>query len=246
MASSPSEPKSGVSGGPSEPQSGSRYVALIGDIRGSREAQDRAALQERFQDAVQAVNGFYEALPDSPANRDKLVSPLVITTGDEFQGLLGGTREAVGAVAAVSDLMAPTTLRFGLGLGGLETPVNPDQATGMDGPCLRRARQALDQAEAEDGWLRTRGFGDVDPDLGRLVDPVGVLRARWTDRQLEFVRALRRHGTQKEVARELGVSESTVSESLRSAAYRTVKEAQEGLQGLLAHAAARSPGGDPP
>lgn len=228
---------------PNDGASGRRYVALIGDIQGSQQADDRARLQERFEEAVdyanaavEHVNEFYESLPET--GREKLVSPMVVTAGDEFQGLFGGPQEAAGAVSVVADWMAPWNLRFGLGLGPLETPVNPDQAIGMDGPCLRRAREALDQAKADDGWLRTRGFGEADRYIGRVVDPIGVLRERWTPRQAEFVHELRRHGTQKEVAQALDVSESTVSESLAAAAYGTIRDAHHALTGLL-HTAAR-------
>lgn len=225
---------------------GPRYVALIGDIVGSREAEDRADLQERFREAVERVNDFYEMLPNSSSGPGKLVSPLVVTTGDEFQGLFGSPKAAVGAAGFVSDWMAPYTLRFGLGYGPLETEVNEDQAIGMDGPCFQRARRALERAEAEDGWLRIRGFGDLDHDLGHLADPIGVLRSRWTDRQAEFIRTLRRlneplgWARQKDVAQELDVSESTVSESLGAAAYSTVKDAEAGLRGLLHGAVERS------
>lgn len=216
---------------PNEGASGRRYVALIGDIQGSQEADDRAELQERFEEAVEAANAAFNLEADHHV-RD-LVSPLTITAGDEFQALFRGPQAPVQAIGIVSDEMAPTLLRFGIGLGTLQTEVNPEQAIGMDGSCLRRAREALDDAKERGGWVRTRGFGDFDLDVGRMMDPVGHIRSRWTDRQAEFARALWRRGTQQEVAEDRGLSESTVSESLSASGYHEVTQAQGGFGSLL-------------
>lgn len=227
-----------ANGAPAEP----RYVALIGDIQGSREAEDRAALQERFDEAVEAVNGRYNT--ETEPQLRTLVSPLTVTAGDEFQALFSGPHpeEATLAILAMSDEMAPSMLRFGLGYGTLETPPNTDQAIGMDGPCLRNARDGLDQAKDEGGWIRARGF-PTPPDLevGRMMDTVGVLREGWTDRQAEFARSLRRYEFQKAVAEEHDVSESTVSESLSAAGYHEIDRSVTTFGALLKSAVLAQP-----
>jgi hypothetical protein len=208
-----------------------RYVALIGDIRGSRQADDRAELQERFREAVERANRELEDHLGPPA------SPLTVTAGDEFQALFRAPAASIAALRTVSDEMAPRMLRFGLGCGPLETDLNEEQAIGMDGPCLRRAREALEVAKARDGWVRLGGFGEsrpLDRPLGHLRDPVGALRARWTARQAEIVRTLRRRGgTQKDVAEALDIAPSTVSEALQAAQASTIRDAEHAAIELL-------------
>src|SRR6056297_1445433 len=89
------------------------YVALIGDIRGSRDVDDRKEVQEEFKRVVGSLN---EQLWNGA-----IASPFTVTTGDEFQGLLTDARAAVEAAVTASDRFHPTKLRFGIGRGPLDT-----------------------------------------------------------------------------------------------------------------------------
>lgn len=217
-------------------------MALIGDIRGSREADDRAELQERFRGAMERVEGEFAY---------SLAYPPTITTGDEFQGLFSDPHAARHAISFVSDLMAPTMLRFGLGYGTLEAePSDPRQAIDLDGPCLRQARRALEDAKNEEGWVRAVGFGPGAPpdssldgeekrvqeepwrrdalsvDVGAILDGVGALRSLWTERQAQVVQEFRKGKSGREVAEALGLAPSTVSEHRKAARYDAVRDSE--------------------
>ncbi|MDX1612578.1 MAG: SatD family protein, partial [Candidatus Thermoplasmatota archaeon] len=192
------------------------YVALIGDIRASRELEDRRGVQERLETALSEVNQRA-----GPA----LAARMVITAGDEFQGLFHGEAAAANALAAmhhVANALHPVELAFGLGLGSLETALKAE-AVGMDGPCFHRAREALEQrAKGRDRWAAVEGFQKVTATANHLLTLCGALRRGWTSRQLEFIRALEAPDapTQKAVAQAMDVSPSVVSESLKAAHYR--------------------------
>lgn len=202
------------------------YLAVIGDIRGSRDLEHRARIQERFRGVIDGLNDRFGG---------SVASPFTITTGDEFQGLVTSASAAVGSVVEATEQMHPHKLRFGVGVGPLETPLNEEQAIGMDGPCFHNARAALEQAGDDGTWVRLRGFGDaVDQRFGALFDLVAAVREGWTSRQREFAYALREEPTQRRVAERFGVSPSTVSESLTSGHVHEVHAAEEALEGLLA------------
>lgn len=227
-----------------------QYVALIGDIQGSREAEDRAELQERFRDVVDRANQELDY---------ELVYPLTITTGDEFQAIFDDPLAARRAITWVSDLMAPTMLRFGLGYGPLEAePPDPTRTIDLDGPCLRHARRGLDDAKKDDGWVRPVGFRGESPsdsvglegtdggrgddrwrrdaisvETGEIMDAVGALREQWTERQAQVIREFRAGKTGREVADELGLSPSTVSGHRKAARYETVRESEVAFGNLL-------------
>lgn len=208
---------------------GTLYVAVIGDIRGSRDLEDRQAAQARFREAVDTLE---DVLPAGST-----ASPATITTGDEFQALYEADAvAAVDAIVHVTTAMAPARLRFGVGLGTLETELNTEAAIGMDGPCFHRAREAVDAAKQAGGWVRVLGFGDdLDRSAGDLFDVVAAIREDWTDRQAEFARAYRELGIQKDVADRFDVSPSVVSESLKSAHVHRVLAAETSLARLLHH-----------
>jgi len=210
------------------------YVALIGDIRGSRELDDRKAVQDEFKRVVATLN---DRLPDSA-----IASPFTVTTGDEFQVLLYDALHAVDAAVLASDRFHPARLRFGIGRGRLDTERNPEQAIGMDGPCFHRARDAIDAARDDGAWVRVAGWRPpLDERVNALFDLVQCVREDWTDRQAEFARALEVEGTQKRVADRFDVSKSTVSESLSAGHVHEVREAEGSLAALLEES---FPGGD--
>lgn len=204
-----------------------RYVALIGDIRGSRDLEDRAQVQERFERTLEDANETFD---------EAIAADLVITTGDEFQGLFTTPSAALEALVAVADELAPVRFVFGLGHGTLETKLKP-QAVGMDGPCFHRARQALEAASQDQVFARVSGFGSsTDPWANTVLDLVGALRQRWTDRQQAFIRAYRELPTQRAVAERFEVSPSVVSESLTAASFHRVHDAETFLAQRLEEA----------
>lgn len=202
------------------------YVALIGDIRGSRDLDNRREAQEEFKSVVEGLN---DQIPDRA-----IASPFTVTTGDEFQGLLTSITDAVDAAVSATDELHPTKIRFGIGRGGLETEVNHDQAIGMDGPCFYRAREAIEAADDEAAWIRVRGWSDdLEGHVDSLFDLVQCVREGWTDRQAQFARTLAREGSQKQVANTFDVSKSTVSESLSAGHVQEVRAAEASLAALL-------------
>jgi hypothetical protein len=212
------------------------YVALIGDIRGSRELEDREGVQEEFKRVVDSLNDHVPA--------DAVASAFTVTTGDEFQVLVTDATAAVGAAVAASDRFHPARLRFGVGRGRLDTALNPNQAIGMDGPCFHRARSAIKAARTDGAWVRVDGWSDaIDAHVNAMFDLVQCVREDWTDRQAEFARALAREGTQKAVASTYDVSKSTVSESLSAGHVQEVRAAETALAALLDESAS---GGDAP
>lgn len=198
------------------------FVAVIGDIRGSRELADRSEVQREFK---QVVNSLNDELPDSA-----IASQFTVTTGDEFQVLLTDAADAVDAVVSISDRFHPVRLRFGIGVGALETPLNPNQAIGMDGPCFHRARAAIEAAEDAAAWVRVDGWASqLVAHVNSMFDLVQCVREDWTDRQAQFARALKAEGTQKRVVERFDVSKSTVSESLSAGHVQEVRNAETSL-----------------
>jgi hypothetical protein len=198
------------------------FVAVIGDIRGSRDLTDRGEAQREFKQVIDSLN---DELPDS-----SIASQFTVTTGDEFQVLLREATDAVEAVVSVSDRFHPARLRFGIGVGTLETELNPNQAIGMDGPCFYRAREAIEAAEGAGAWVRVDGWSsEVVAHVNAMFDLVQCVREDWTERQAQFARALKAEGSQKRVVERFDVSKSTVSESLSAGHVQEVRNAERSL-----------------
>lgn len=190
------------------------YLALIGDVVASRQVADRAGLQERMETAIREVNDRYG---------DRIAASFVLTVGDEFQGLLITARGLARILATLRVAAFPASLRYGVGVGPLTTPLQP-RALGMDGPCFHRARAAIERAE------RTETRVEVDAPTGEPAFMIfatlsSAVRRQWTDRQRQVHELAMSGETGKSIAARLGISPSAVSQHLKAANHDAVEAA---------------------
>lgn len=215
---------------------GRRYVALIGDIRGSRQLEDRSQVQEELRSALASLN---EATVN-PQGAD-----LVITTGDEFQGLFTEPVRALEVLGRLDERFPELSFTFGLGAGGLETDLR-QEAVGMDGPCFHEARRAIEAAASQPAGAQAAGFGDVaDDHASTMLALVQSARSDWTPTQCRYALALRDAATQQAVADRFDRSKSSISESLSAAHVREVHAAEDHLGAYLFRRVVATPEGGP-
>lgn len=113
-----------------------RRVALIGDLVGSRDVEDRRALHHALDAALTLVNVTWAA-----------VDPLTPTVGDELQGVYDNLVHALDATLLVRVSMpTPYDVRFGIGIG-VVTWLDDGAHGGFrrqDGPAWWLARDAIE------------------------------------------------------------------------------------------------------
>lgn len=178
------------------------YVAVIGDIIGSREIERR----ERFRVQRELERGL-KKINTSPSFREDIVSKFVITTGDEFQGLLNDGANPLRFLRFVQTFLGDKPrIRCGFGRGELVTVIKPE-AVGMDGECFYNARDALDEAKRENFTCRARGFSGLDGVVNVLLENFFLLY--WdvppTYRKIYDLHYIKGKGV-KDIQRELGYS----------------------------------------
>jgi hypothetical protein len=207
---------------------GMKAVAtVIGDLVGSRTSADRTDLHRRLGAALDEVNDLLAPL-----------RPLWITAGDEYQGTFATVGEAVRATLLVRLRLVPAyDVRHGIGWGGTTVL---DEATGVeDGPGWWAARAAIVAAADAERTPASRSLrtayavadgasGGADP---ALVNAALVLRdervSGLSERSLSVLRGLLVHATQRDLAEELGISASAVSQRVRADGLAAIVTAHE-------------------
>jgi hypothetical protein len=203
-------------------------ATLIGDVVASRRAGDREVLHHRLTALLADVN---EACAPT--------TPLRITVGDEFQG----TFETVGQA-----LQASLRLRIGLlphhdmrhGVGWGEVHVLQQDPRVEDGPGWWAARDAIhDVQEAQEHpatRFRSTAYCPAEDAEGpdrHLVAAALLLRdtviSGLSERSGSVLRGLLSGQTQREIAEELGISPSAVSQRVRGDGLAAVVAADESL-----------------
>jgi hypothetical protein len=108
-------------------------------------AHDALALQRAFKFDVNYINKEYEK---------RILSPLTITLGDEFQGVIKDLKTCIEIIFSFEEhrlQIAPKyELRYIVQQGEIETEINPNIAYGMLGIGLSQARKNLENLKKTD------------------------------------------------------------------------------------------------
>ena len=183
-------------------------ATVIGDVVGSRQARDRAALHRLLSGTLRDV-------------ADTAIDPPAFTMGDEFQGTYPTVGEAIAAALSVRLAVGPDIdVRFGIGWGEVTVL---DARTGIqDGPGWWTAREAIEwtaSAQRQPGLALVRTYFRTSGETGPDADAVNAallcrdhLLGSLDERSLRLVRGLLNNRTKKELAAMEGISASAVSQ----------------------------------
>lgn len=206
-------------------------TTLIGDLIGSRGSDDRRALHARFERALDDVNVLF----DPP-------TPMRMQVGDEYQGVFATLGDALSASLLVRLALRPEgDIRHGIGRGDVEVLGTSPRVE--DGPGWWAARAAVERVEQSEARAATRTLRTAyvaddsasSPDEA-LVNASLLLRDELvtglSERSLSVLRGLLAGKTQRDLAEELGISASAVSQRVRADGLGTILAAHELMGGL--------------
>ena len=210
------------------------YVAIIGDIVSSRLLENRNEVQMTFMETMNVIN---------KRHADVIAANFLVTLGDEFQGLLTDGEDALSIIHEVEEMMDPVELRFGIGIGGIDTDIQRDKALGADGPAYHHARSAVDTLKKQEK-ARPRKTGNIlivsthDSENIRLcniiLDMMKAIESKWTPRQKEVVQTmLAKRSTQTEAAAMLKMKQPNVARSLSESFYETYRNGFDEISRIL-------------
>lgn len=204
-------------------------TTLIGDLIGSRGSDDRQALHARFERALDEVNARF----DPP-------TPMRMQVGDEYQGVFATLGDAISASLLVRLALRPEgDIRHGIGRGDVEVLGTSPRVE--DGPGWWAARAAVERVEENESRAATRTLRTafVDSSPSAVMDVVNAslllrdeLVTGLSERSLSVLRGLLAGTTQRDLADELGISPSAVSQRVRADGLGTILAAHELLGGL--------------
>jgi hypothetical protein len=173
-------------------------IILMADVvKSSR--RDANTLMKDFAGTVEKVNGL---------NKKQILSPLTITLGDEFQGVVRSLEGALKIVLDLEELTLATRqsfrLRYVILEGEIQTPLNRQKAHGMLGPGLTAARQRL--ADMKTGRARFQielRDAEKSEELNLLFVIFQGIRDQWTQAQMKIASAFLQLGDYRKVAEKI-------------------------------------------
>lgn len=211
------------------------YIAIIGDIKNSKELENRRDTQIKLNSVLNNINAKYKSV---------ISAKFMITLGDEFQGLLRRGDGALDIIEEIQRAMYPVKIRFGIGVGQITTEINAEMAIGADGPGYYKAREAIEMLKNSEYRNKTQAANiriEVENDensitimLNTIFSLMAVIQNNWSKRQREIVWAYEQYGgSQLECAERLNISQSSVQRSLINSNYYAYKDAKETVNTVL-------------
>jgi hypothetical protein len=197
------------------------YIVLMADIIQSS-GYPQAKLMSDFKELVHFINIKYQR---------ELASPLTITLGDEFQGVVNDTQTAIHIIIDLEEKnlldRKGIKIRYVCCEGAIDTPINPTIAYEMLGEGLTNARKRL-------SWLKKEKhrfyFELKNTSLSTLYYNTFVIfdsiLESWQAKDVALVASFLVNEDYKKVAQVLGKNRSLIwkrEKSLRLNEYYAIK-----------------------
>ncbi|WP_445666052.1 SatD family protein [Fodinibius sp. AD559] len=206
-----------------------KLLVLIGDIEDSQSIQngDREVLQEVLSNELQALNAEY---------KEGIISPYTITLGDEFQAVFNRADAVFVQMLKIMSAIYPTGVRFSLAVGDINTPVNTEQAIGMDGPAFHQARRGVELLK-ENGHIFNIGFKDDDsPGLKIINNSLQLLSDRmrgWNKKRLVILHMMKEGYDYKEISEALEISKPAFYKNKDAGMLDVVDELSDNITDII-------------
>ena len=202
-------------------------VGIIADIVGSRDLTDRTAAQGAIMNAFEQAEASVATIRQAWA-----------TVGDEFQLIAATWQDALRITLRVQVFLPEDLrLRFGIGVGQINTVDDGPTGPIQDGTAWWNARQAIERIEEQQQQRRDEiltGFHAEDSELTNAVATQLVMRdhivARMKARERRLLAALLTGATQQDAARAEKVSQAAVSQALHRSGAMALLDADAALQ----------------
>ncbi len=214
------------------------YIAIIGDIKDSKELENRSEVQQKLNCALKSINEAYST---------EISSKFIITLGDEFQGLLKGYGHVLDIIKYIQRELYPVKLRFGAGLGEINTDIFHEAALGADGPAYYAARKMIEELREQEKSLKKQA-ADIQiamyniekfevTEINTILLLMKIIEDGWSEKQRYTIWDMEQNGgSQEECAKRMGTTQSTVARRLAEGNYvsyiRVRKTVEEALKRL--------------
>ena len=173
-----------------------KYHIMMADIISSRQINKSDDFMGQFKELTQWANREFKG---------QIISPLTITLGDEFQGIVDSVQTLFELLFFLEESIIAKQysfeLRYSMVYGEIETEINKKIAYEMYGPGLTKAREALKIAKDSGNNYFIRLNQGIDDQLGLCVQLYQSIKSEWKFSEYEIVSAFLMHNDYKDLKR---------------------------------------------
>jgi len=204
------------------------FTIIVGDLVRSRNISGRQQLLHKIRRVIDHLSREF---------RKEFYAPLILTRGiDELSGVLKRSNMSYRICRLLNERIYPHLFRFAVVRGPLDIAISSKDARRMDGLAFHTAADMIQRAKKENlyYWFNLGfQFAEFDLWLNELANLLHLLRSGWSNHQRRVVQFYEKFGSQKSVAKELGITQQAVSDALRQAHWKELKRVENTIDEVL-------------
>ena len=203
-------------------------TVIVSDLVHSRDIPGRQELSRKIPLLIENVSKKY---------RKEFYAPLIQVRGiDELSGVLKQSNMSYRICRLLNEAIYPNLFRFAIVQGALDIAIDSRDVTKMDGTAFHTAADMIKQAKKKNLYYcfdLGHDFTQLNLLLNELPNLVHILRSSWSKHQRLVVQFYEKFSTQKAVAKQLGITQQAVSDALRQAHWKELKQAEDIIDQVL-------------
>ncbi len=211
------------------------YVAIIGDIIDSKKIKNRNEVQQKLKHVLSKINQSYD---------DIIAANFIISLGDEFQGLLCQQEKVFEIINDIEMNMFPIKIRFGIGVGKIDTDILKNNTLEIAGPAYYNARKSISilnkkkknyEKIVTNAIINSGEQWDTQDELiNSILSLIYISKSKWTKNAVNVIKTyIKNNYNQYDVAKELGVQQPAISKTLKNCYFYTINHSYNVLHNAM-------------
>ncbi|MFO7966277.1 MAG: SatD family protein [Archaeoglobaceae archaeon] len=203
-----------------------KLFVLLGDVVASRKIREKENFQKKLISACEKVNSDY---------LEDLYAELKILKGkDEIGGVLLYMSNIFHIISTIQSEIHPQLMRFVLVFDHLDTALNTRDTAKMDGPAFYKASEIMGDLK-KSNLMFDMMVGDtvIDTAISNQINLILLLKKDWTQRQHQIVQDYEKTGNQYETAKNLNITQQSISKTLSRLMWSEIKIIEEKLNYII-------------
>ncbi len=205
-----------------------KLYVMMGDVMSSRKIKDKEAFRNKLDKVCREINMAYAG--------DIYADFRILKGIDEIEGVLLNISKSYEIMTALSEQLFPQSMRFVIALDYIDTALDTHYVTKMDGPAFHKASDMIYGLKKTKLFFEmSAGNEALDIAINGEVNLIMLLKKNWSIRQHQIVREYREKKNQDEVAKALGITQQSISRTLKRCMWHEIAFIEERLNYVLSH-----------
>lgn len=196
-----------------------RYIVLTGDLKSSRQIEDRQDCQLKLKNALNHVNEYF--------NND-ITSKFRIIGGDGFQGMISKPDIIFDIYYTLFELI-DHPFYLGIGIGNISTDIS-EFIEEIDGPAFHYSSEALKNVKKKKRWVAIGSETENIDLIECTLNLVSDMMWDWTQRRKEIILFYRKNGENSKAIEKTALNFNTgrrnIYKTLEMGKYPLIKYAE--------------------